>query len=293
MGAWGTKIYQNDTGSDVKDDYKNKLKAGKTEEETLKEILEEYEDYITDSDDRYDFWFALADTMWSFGRLTNPVKEKALELIELEGKEGRWETEKEQKARNLVLEELKHKLLSDMPAPKKISVYKPFVTTWKPGDVYVYKIKNPPKDEAYNPPKDYQKYIGWYITFYVHGIVEKDINLPGIPDHFPCLYLMLSEKKPVSINELNELTLIFEPFFTGEGKKLKNHQWLLFETSNRKYPKDLEYLGECKDFKYPEDEYRESVNTNSIWWNTVEIQAIRRYELAIKWQQKEFADGVS
>ena len=99
MGTWGTKIYQNDVSDDVKRDYKNKLRAGKSDEDALDEILDEYDYCIDDSDDRYDFWFALADTMWILGRLTNQVKNKALELIDMENKEERWETEKERKAR--------------------------------------------------------------------------------------------------------------------------------------------------------------------------------------------------
>ena len=99
MGTWGTKIYQNDVSDDVKKDYKNKLRAGKSDEDALDEILDEYDYCIGDSDARYDFWFALADTMWILGRLTNQVKNKALELIDMENKEERWETEKERKAR--------------------------------------------------------------------------------------------------------------------------------------------------------------------------------------------------
>ena len=278
MGAWGTKIYQNDISSEVKDDYKNKLKAGKSDEEALNEILYEYDDCIGDSDDRYDFWFALADTMWTLGRPTNQVKERTLELIDMEDEEGRWETEKERKARLKVLEDLKQKLLSEMPPRKKIPIYKPFTTPWKPGEVYVYQVKNPPIDEAYNPPKDYRHYIGWYITLYVHEIVEKHLNLPGVPDRIPCIYVMFSKEKPTSVDKLSELQFLFQPYFTREGKRLKNYRWLLSETSLRKYPKDIEYLGICNDFIYPIDEYIEPVNVNFVFWSTIEKKAIRSYE---------------
>ena len=281
MGTWGTKIYQNDVSDDVKKDYKNKLKAGKSDEDALDEILDEYDYCIDDSDDRYDFWFALADTMWGLGRLTDQVKEKTLELIDIEDEEERWETEKERKARLQVLEDLKQKLLSEMPPRKKIPIYKPFISPWKPDEVYVYQVKNPPIDEAFNPPKDYKNYIGWYITLYVHEIVD-DFNLPGVPDRIPCLYLMFSERKPTSIDELEELQVIYQQLFSEDRKRLKNCRWLLIETSLRKYPKDLEYLGVCKDFKYPVDEHIESHNVNFIWWNTIELYAIRSYEDAIE-----------
>ena len=283
MGAWGTKIYQNDISSEVKDDYKNKLKAGKSDEEALNEILYEYDDCIGDSDDRYDFWFALADTMWTLGRLTDQVKERTLELIDMEDEEGRWETEKERKARLKVLEALKQKLLSEMPPRKKIPIYKPFISPWKPGEVYVYQVKNPPIDGAFNPPKDYKNYIGWYITLYVHEIVDTRLNLPDVPDRTPCLYLMFSERKPTSIDELGELQVIYQQLFSKDRKRLKNCRWLLVERSLRKYPKDLEYLGVCKDFKYPVDEYIELRNVNFIWWDTIELYAIRSYEESLNW----------
>ena len=81
MGSWGTGLYSNDMGDDVKDEYLSKLKAGKSDEETLTEMLECYKEEMADDDDKYDIWFALADTMWKKGRLTDEVKSKALELI--------------------------------------------------------------------------------------------------------------------------------------------------------------------------------------------------------------------
>lgn len=143
-------------------------------------------------------------------------------------------------------------------------------------------MKNPPMDEAFNPPKDYKNYIGWYITLYVHEIVGMNINLPEVSNKIPCLYLMFSERKPKSIDELGELQVIYEELFSRDRKRLKNCRWLLTQGALRKYPKDLEYLGVCRDFKYPVDEYIESRNVNFIWWNTIELYSIRSYELALK-----------
>jgi len=55
MGTWGTKLYQNDIGIDVKDDYKMKLMQGKTDEESLEELLCEYSGVQDDDDEKYDF----------------------------------------------------------------------------------------------------------------------------------------------------------------------------------------------------------------------------------------------
>ena len=69
MGNWGTGLYSNDLGEDVKDEYLSKLKGGKSDEETLAEIFQFYKEEMEDDDDQYDVWFALADTMWKRGRL--------------------------------------------------------------------------------------------------------------------------------------------------------------------------------------------------------------------------------
>ena len=127
MGAWGTNLYQNDVAGDIKQDYISKQKAGKSEEQALEEVIREDSSYFEDDDDKYDAWFALADTMWKYGRLTEEVKQKALSLIEEEKDSGRWETPKDIKKRQKVLEDLSGKLQSEQPPKKRISVHKPFV----------------------------------------------------------------------------------------------------------------------------------------------------------------------
>ena len=51
MGSWGVKLYQSDVADMVRDDYKNKLRAGKSDEETLEEMLIEYQHERADDED--------------------------------------------------------------------------------------------------------------------------------------------------------------------------------------------------------------------------------------------------
>ena len=240
MGAWGTKLYQNDAGSEIKDEYIQKRKAGKTTEIALAEVLEENEDYFTDDDDKYDSWFALADTLWKYGVLTEEVKRTALQLIEEEPKE-RWGTEKQIKMREKVLQELKEQLLSEMPPVKKVSVHKPYVTKWKPKEVYVYQIKN--------PPEEYVKYKGWYIAIYVHDIRKHSLVVRGVLDIVPYVYLKMSKEKPKRMSELDDMMFIVWKWDIIIGKAQCGFSFL--DASDRKMPKDLEYLGICEKFKYP------------------------------------------
>lgn len=84
MGAWGTGIFQNDVSDDVRKDYKNKQKMGKPDEDALKEILAENVVFLNDDEDKFDFWFGLSSVMSDFGKLTDEVKNTALELINVD-----------------------------------------------------------------------------------------------------------------------------------------------------------------------------------------------------------------
>lgn len=99
MGTWETGLYDNDISLDVRDGYIAKLKSGKTDDEALEEILSEYKEDAEDIDCKYDFYIALADTMWKKGRMTEQIKVKALEMIEEDKVSERWENEKIRKER--------------------------------------------------------------------------------------------------------------------------------------------------------------------------------------------------
>ena len=119
MGTWETGLYDNDLSCDVRDDYIGKLKAGKTDEEALNEILEEYEEEAEDDDEKYNFYIALADTMWKKGRMTEDIKKMALKMIEEDKVSERWEDERVRKERAKKLDKVKERIESPMPERKK------------------------------------------------------------------------------------------------------------------------------------------------------------------------------
>ena len=126
MGIWGCGLYQDDVTCDVKSDYLNWLRVGKTNEEATELMLEYYEDYIDDEDDAPPFWFALADTQWKYGRLHPKVKKEALRYLKLGTNLERWKEENPKlfPKRKKVLEELKKRLESPMPPEKKVGKLK-------------------------------------------------------------------------------------------------------------------------------------------------------------------------
>ncbi len=146
MGAWGTALYSDDYAADVRADYRELLKNGKTDEEALQEVARKDAPPVG-SEDEYVFWYALADTLWNYGRLTPEVKEKALYFLETVKEDDRWDNEKTWEKRKAVLQKLKEKLLSEQPPRKKVSIYVPYRCPWNVGDVFAYQFRKPISEE--------------------------------------------------------------------------------------------------------------------------------------------------
>lgn len=149
MGIWGAKLYEDDLALDIKDEYIEKLKQGKSDEEALKEIIEENTEVIEDEDEGPVFWLALADTMWKKGRLTEKVKKEALLGIEKNLKQWKEEaSSKEYAQRKRELENFKLKIeQQEMPIRKEIkskteNSNRKIKAEWEIGGVYAYQLKS-------------------------------------------------------------------------------------------------------------------------------------------------------
>lgn len=146
MGAWGVALYSDDYTRDVRGDYRDALWFGKTDEEAIQEVIRK-DAPKPGSEDESVFWYALADTMWNYGRLTPEIKEKALYYLENVQEDDRWDSEKTWERRKLVLAKLKEKLLSEQPPRKRVSRYVPYVCPWKLGDVFAYQMHKKASEE--------------------------------------------------------------------------------------------------------------------------------------------------
>lgn len=239
MGTWGTNIFQNDVSEDVRDDYKNSLKTGKSDSEALKEILENSKDYLEDDDDKFDFWFGLASVMSDLGRLTDEVKNTAVKLIDDGGDIFRFEDSKsDMKKRKAVLEKLREKLVGEQPERKKIPVAKAFICPWKANDVYIFKLDS---EDFKNKP-----YFGKYIAVLVDETVNYDVDLP-LGDMLPVTYLKLCEKRPESSEEIEKAPFIpRHVFYLGNGRENKSereHRFMWYRDGFKKNSKRFEFWG--------------------------------------------------
>ena len=188
MGAWGTALYSNDTASDIRGDYVDLLRRGNSNEEALKKLMEKNRYCIGDEEEEPLFWYALADTLWNYGRLTPEVKEKALYFLDHpEAELARWEDDggKYVEAWMRTLEKLRTKLLSPQPPEKKVSKYRLYKCTWQAGDVYAYRLES-----------EYSKEKGLYGKYIIFQKVGETDWWPGHIIPLVLVYRWIGEEMP-------------------------------------------------------------------------------------------------
>lgn len=127
MGAWGAGLYADDTACDVRDDYVRLLRQGHASEEATAIILGRFPDLAANRPLECLVVLPLADTQWKYGRLTLPVKERALALLSTGGDLSVWEADapSDAGARRKVLQKLAAQLGSTLPPPKPVQVRPP------------------------------------------------------------------------------------------------------------------------------------------------------------------------
>lgn len=260
MGTWGTGIYQKDLSADVKDDYISKLKAGKSDEQALAEMLDEYKEEADDIDCKCDLFIALAGIMWDKGRLTEEIKQRALAEIEEDKSAERWEGEKIRQKRCIELEKFKKKLESEMPPRKKVPVHRPYKAGWIEGGVYCFQITE--------TIDGYEEYIGWYASFYVDKVYKKDWIVRGVWDEVADAYFFLSKEKLTYADEIKYINSI--KFVNGE------YRAEILEKSKSRRPKSLTYIGKFENFQCPNDSVPWVCN-HIIWGYCTERNIIQGY----------------
>ena len=144
MGAWGYQLFSDDVACEVKEYYTKCLRSGMSDIEAENAVIESFSEELADSEDRDAVVFALADTEWNLGRLSDEVKKNAIISIDSGNNLKIWQDSGDKifNCRKSVLNKLKDKLLSPMPPRKKISKYRIYKCEWQLGDVFAYKLES-------------------------------------------------------------------------------------------------------------------------------------------------------
>lgn len=122
MGSWITSFFDdhNEIARDVRNDYLDALRFGRTGRQATRDVLEGFQEAIIDDDAAESImWMALTVTQWEYGRLEPRVKARALKAINRGGDVATCPPQ-EQQRRSKVLERVKARLESPPPAEKRV-----------------------------------------------------------------------------------------------------------------------------------------------------------------------------
>ena len=85
MGAWGTKLYDNDLTCDIRDTYIDMLENSEDYNLAYTQILAEYADDCTDECEKAMLTYVLADVQHDYGCVIQSVLENAMNYIAVGG----------------------------------------------------------------------------------------------------------------------------------------------------------------------------------------------------------------
>jgi len=241
MGTWGTSLYSNDSASDIRGDYVDKLKRGKSNEDVTQELIAENKDIMGDDEEEPLFWFALADTQWNYGRLLPEVKEKALDFLSSGKEDERWKDAGQtyEDAWKNTLDKLKSKLQSPQPKEKKVAKYRLYKCKWELGDVYAYQFDS-----------EYSKENNYYKQYCVFRKVSEDTCWPGHIVPVVKVYKQIFTDIPSleTLKNVNVLEQCFYPTVLEKNPNVEREYCIdLMSTSEKVIPKEqLTFLGNIK-----------------------------------------------
>ncbi len=263
MGAWGAGLYQDDVTCDVKEEYLNQLRIGKSNEEATDFLLDSYSDCANDDEDCDCslFWFALADTQWKYGRLEDRVKKEALRQIKLGNDLERWQENgtRDYNKRKAVLHKLEEELNSIPPKEKKVSKLIMDKAAWEVGDVLLYQFKT---DDLVNP-----EWKGKYILLRVVGISRTNIGSLPRNEYFneqniAAIYNWVGSSKP-DLSIINKLQFVPQKNIFG---KIVDAMCTL--TFSKRELKKIDFKVIMKEEKYKKKSAHIMDCTGITWLNT-------------------------
>jgi len=144
MGTSGVAVFDSDTADDVRREYAELREGGLVPAFAARLLASQWKDRLEDSDERIDFWLALAQCQVDEGGVAPKVAKMALKLIDSGEAAGQWSgaTAEVKSARHRVLEELRSRLLNPpaaLPRPKRP---RNAARNAKPGEIYAVQLES-------------------------------------------------------------------------------------------------------------------------------------------------------
>ena len=140
MSIEGPGLYQDDTGHDVRSEFRELIGEGRSPDEATRILFDRWEDVLDDEHIYCAFHLALADTQWRLGRPVNGVVDAALKIIDTGRDLRRWEYNPQfHRKRKRILEQLRERISSAPPRARTVrKPSPPFLTRLETGDLVRY-----------------------------------------------------------------------------------------------------------------------------------------------------------
>ncbi len=266
MGIWGAKLYQDDLALDIKEEYIGKLERGLDNQKALEEVIKENEESLEDDVEKTVFWLALADTMWKVGRLTQEVKQKALQIINKEENLKIWKeqgSKREYEIRKEELNKLREKLNSPMPKEKQLCKKEKKLSSnrqkskWNIGDTYAYQLKS-----------EKAKELGLYKRYLIFRKIADSEIYPKSIAGIVYIQITKTEQLPQNEEEINRLEYII---MSNMGNVRHKYRTTMKRITQKCMKEEMIYVGNYLEVKMPEDEYIEEqeINMSLCGWEQV------------------------
>ena len=200
MGTWGTSITGNDTARDLYDEYTAAFYRYE-----VAEALERIDRYVrqemfdeSDPEQWCDYYYSLADFMWKKGILTPEVRDRVLEMIDSGFGLDLWAEagDKTLAARKKTLAAFREKLLSPLPAKKKIKPNTHLERIFEDGDIIALQLQTAgkPYTEDQERPLSEEAFHALDGKFVLMQLVEcyaswSSSIVPEVKDYWACFRL--------------------------------------------------------------------------------------------------------
>jgi hypothetical protein len=113
---------------------------GLTASQAVDKLIGPYAASLEDNDELPVFWLALAALQWQLGRMEERTKRNALHLIDSGKDLQRWDAPKDREKRAKILTQLRGKLLSPPPLPKRVPRTVKSANEWMVGEVVAFRL---------------------------------------------------------------------------------------------------------------------------------------------------------
>lgn len=231
MGTWGNGIKDNDTTSDVYDDFFELYNKGLEPVDISQILIANNQELINNDDGSNDFWFGLALAQWEVKALEREVFLRVKDIIESRENVNLWRkldaNENDIKKRKIVLDKFLVKLQSAKKNPKRREKPKPVIPPiFQKGDCLTFKLAN---------------------GYFGGALVLEEYTFPDLEGYNLIAITRINQANRPTINEIKKADILETNYFENDIR----HAMAWYNASSfKEYSSLFEKIGTIKVDKH-------------------------------------------